>query len=285
MTRLNRAAIIASIAVLILLVPVLVNLLFSITARFPIFEAKWDAGSLLVYIATIIAAAAALTGVVLTIKHSRESINEQLKKQAMPYVALMRLERKGLKSHFMELNYGGQNPLSMDRCNGEEQYVEYESKQEYLVIGERIRFVSVLDPWLQEAIEYHDEIHRNSSGGFAFSRSSVLYQPFLVKNVGFGPAIDFEYGLYRADTPIDDRHVTIPRALGSGEDLRIGLIVETNAAGAVGDYVLTLLYEDIYANRYGEDFGVQVVGNPNEEGEYLPVEVRITYKKKLSSEV
>lgn len=256
---------------IVLLVPFVVNVLFATEAPLPVFVARWEAGDLLSYLAAFGGAAAALYGVVLSVRYSRESQAALLRNQVAPCINLSWLQVSGRRSHFFEdmevfAQVDGQEPgmradtpLVGDKkgcgvlpcCEDDALHVMY------IVIADSIISQRSLASDQRDLIEHSDAIEV-IGGTTLFCENPVRYQPMRLKNVGLAPAINMRYTVLGPGSEGTDRDLGVPPiTLGERDCAYIGLYLDTRCPIS-GEYTLSLHYYDVLGNQYRQHFPFEI---------------------------
>ena len=87
--------------------------------------------------------------------------------------------------------------------------------------------------------------------------------PFEIENVGNGAAIRMRYGVNRKETDEVDRRYLPTLSLKPGTPMMFHIFSEDCSKNslALGAYVLSFYYEDIYSNRYEQHFDINIKYN------------------------
>lgn len=109
----------------------------------------------------------------------------------------------------------------------------------------------------QEILESVGNVWRPVANGVSVHQRIDYYSlPMEIENVGNGTAVNFRMGFNRIDT--DALHEFVrPMMLKQGQTLYVHIFSTEEAETVRGIYVLEFFYEDIYGNKYEQQFPVE----------------------------
>ena len=219
-------------------------------------QAEWSAGDVLAFDGVLVGAVATVWGVYLSIQYSRSNYQEDVKNRVLPFIALTTLKVRSKYSPFRETDV----PQKTSESN---EYEEYKIKKIYYVIEKgQISVTSRLQQEQETTLKqggWHWEL--NDSGSMQLVCVDLIALPFELENVGNGAANRLRIGLN--SQPVDEKKwkYTTAMPLKVGETLYIHVYCQ-DGAESKGSYIFDLVYEDIYANKYRQRYGI-AIDNPN----------------------
>ena len=227
----------------IVVIPILIHIAFKIKSPIDFFVAVWDAGDFLAFYGALVGSIATVWGVYLSIEYSRSNYQEDVKKRVLPFVVLTNLRSKPKISFFSGANTK-KVPFSSE-------YEEYKIQKIYYIIKDgNITAQTWLSAEQQEKIEQGGFLWRtDESGTKSVLRVDLVSIPLELENVGNGVAIQFRVGLN--SNVIDEekwQHIN-PMPLKVGQSLYVHIYCD-DGEKSKGSYILDLVYDDIYGNKY-----------------------------------
>lgn len=241
----------------IIIIPFLIHICFKINMPIKFLQAEWGAGDVLSFYGVLVGSVATVWGVYLSIQYSRSNYQEDVKNRVLPFIALTTLKARSNFNPFDITNI--KKPISDHKA-----YEEYKVEKIYYVIEKgKITPKSGLTQAQEEKLKqggWHWET--NDSGLTQLVCLNLVTLPFELENVGNGAANRFRIGLNAQDTEEETWQYTTPMPLKVGETLYVHIYCE-NGVDSKGNYILDLVYEDIYSNKYRQRYGI-VIDNPND---------------------
>lgn len=242
--------------VAIIIVPFLIHVCFKINAPITFLEAEWGAGDVLAFYGVLVGAVATVWGVYLSIQYSRSNYQEDVKNRVLPFIALTTLKVRTKFSLFPTVDANKETS-----CPNE--YEEYKVEKIYYIIEKgKITPKTGLTKDQEEKLQQGGmRWEANDSGTISLVCADLVTLPLELENVGNGAAIRFRIGLNKHNTDENDWQYLTPRPLKIGESLYVHVYCE-DGEESKGSYILDMVYEDIYGNKYRQRYGV-VIDNPN----------------------
>lgn len=267
---------IKSFIVFVVLIPLIINKLFKINSPIEILRAEWDASAALSFYGTLLAAAVAVYGVYLTIQYSQSNYKEDVRNRVLPFIVIDMLKTKSHSNLFFPLASSG---------NDEEQiegYTEYKLQDYYCILESgKIIYKTGLSKEQKQLLD---------NGGFKWVTDETgnhcvvaddVCVPIEIENVGNGTAIQFRYGLNRKEISENNRRFLPVISLKVGNPILFHIFSEDCGKDSknIGEYILSFYYEDIYANRYMQEFDVMI--EYNEEKRAPMFSINMDHRQKL----
>lgn len=251
--RFHWKAAICFVLVFVVIIPILINVLFKINSSIEFFRAEWSAGDALVYYGAILASIIAVYGVFLTIQYNQNNYREDVRNRTLPYIALEFLQTKFRRNLFREnLTEDDDEP---------EGYFEYKLQNYYCILENGI-------------IEYKTDLTKtqkrliNNGGLKSISRDGVetmvaideINVPIEIENVGNGTAVQFRFGINRVEVSENKKKLIPALSLKVGQVIHLHIFSSDcgKESKNTGEYTLSFYYEDIYSNRYKQEFQVHI---------------------------
>ena len=245
-------AMITMIGVLIFAGPFFINCLHATRPT----ATAWDASATLSYYGTIIAAVIAICGVYVTIQFSQKNYREDVRNQALPFIVI-----DVLKTKYYKQIYPADSNTVMDKEKPVDGNQEYKLNDYYCILENgTISYKSSLSKQQQE-------LHDNGGGrwelianGYAYRVMDYLCVPIEIENIGNGPAVKMRYGLNRKNANIHDKIYRVPITLKTSTPIILRIFSEdcSKDSGNLGEYELSFFYEDLYSNRYEQQFDITI---------------------------
>lgn len=242
--------------VAIILIPLLIHICFKINAPIKFFQAEWSAGDVLAFYGVLVGAVATVWGVYLSIQYSRSNYQEDVKNRVLPFIALTTLK---VRSKFSPFHIADIRKKMSDP----NEYEEYKVEKIYYIIEKgKITAKTGLTQEQEEKLKQGGwRWETNDSGTTQLICVDLVTLPLELENVGNGAANRFRIGLNAQTTEEKALQYTTPMPLKVGETLYIHIYCE-DGTESKGGYILDLVYEDIYANKYRQRYGI-AIDNPN----------------------
>lgn len=243
--------------VVIVGVPLLINQAYK--SGTIIYITKWEASDVLAYYGAVLASAGAAIGVYISIRAANKNYQDDVRTRTLPFIAVTPFERKTaintmalLKKKTEKTQYPNVSsdiPLV--------QYEEYKLNQIYFIItAHGIDVKNKLNKEQKDILENAGRVMRLSPAGVETLRHIEFHSiPMEIENVGNGTAVNFRVGLNLADDKTDHRFVR-PMMLKQGQTLYIHIFSAEKYETVRGNYLLEFHYEDIYRNKYVQQFPV-----------------------------
>ena len=254
----NRIAIIA-ILVLTVAGPIAINLLFKQHPSKDFLVAEWDASAALTYYGTIVAAIVAVYGVFLTIQYSQKSYREDVKNRSLPFIVIEVLKAK---SHTNLFRFLDTKPENVE--DEQEEYYEYKLQDYYCILENgNIIYKTELTKEQQKLLKDGGAKWIQSANGASCVLVDYICMPIEIENIGNGAAIRMRYGINKKNIPEKDRKYLSPMSLKTETPIMLHVFSEDcgEKSANLGEYVLAFYYDDIFSNRYKQEFNINIIYN------------------------
>lgn len=237
------------------MIPILIHIAFKIKSPIDFFVAVWDAGDFLAFYGALVGSIATVWGVYLSIEYSRSNYQEDVKKRVLPFVVLTNLRSKPKISFFSGANTK-KVPFSSE-------YEEYKLQKIYYIIKDgNITAQTWLSAEQQEKIEQGGFLWQTDENGTKnVVRVDLVSIPLELENVGNGAAIQFRVGLNSNAVDEEKWQYINPMPLKVGQSLYVHIYCD-DGEKSKGNYILDLVYDDIYGNKYRQKYAI-TLNNPN----------------------
>lgn len=241
----------------IIIIPFLIHICFKINAPIKFFQAEWGAGDVLAFYGVLVGAVATVWGVYLSIQYSRSNYQEDVKNRVLPFIALTTLKVRSKFSPFHIADI-------RKKISDPNEYEEYKIEKIYYIIEKgKITAKIGLTKEQEEKIKQGGwRWETNDSGTTQLICIDLVTLPLELENVGNGAANRFRIGLNAQTTEEQAWQYTTPMPLKVGETLYVHVYCE-DGVESKGNYILDLVYEDIYSNKYRQRYGI-IIDNPND---------------------
>ena len=235
----------------------------------------WGAADALAYYGAIIASIGAALGVFVSIKAATKNYRDDVRARVMPFIAVTPFERKATVNTMALLREKvekKEKPKDTDDTSAV-QYDEYKLSQIYFVITTHgIEAKNKLDKSQQVILEQAGNMWVSMTSGVEIHQRIDFYSmPLEIENVGNGTAVNLRVGFNRTEDRGRRRFVR-PMMLKQGQTLYIHIFSTADFDVVCGDYILEFHYEDIYGNKYAQEFPVKYNKNENNQ-EYQSIDL------------
>ena len=269
-TKWILAAVIALL--LIVGVPIIINECYKTNSG---YMTIWGAADALAYYGAIIASIGAALGVFVSIKAATKNYRDDVRARVMPFIAVTPFERKATVNTMALLREKveeKEKPKDTDDTSAV-QYDEYKLSQIYFVITTHgIEAKNKLDKSQQVILEQAGNMWVSMTSGVEIHQRIDFYSmPLEIENVGNGTAVNLRVGFNRTEDRGRRRFVR-PMMLKQGQTLYIHIFSTADFDVVCGDYILEFHYEDIYGNKYAQEFPVKYNKNENNQ-EYQSIDL------------
>lgn len=249
----NYKAVIA-VFLFVFIGPLIINILFKHTAPFGWIVAEWDASAALAYYGTIVAAVIAVFGVFWTIKYSQQNYREDVRNRTLPFVTLNMLKTKSRYQLFETR----EKTANIDNSEG---YQEYKLQDYYCILEKNeILYKTGLTDEQKKLLDNGGTKWVTRDNGASLIVVDNICVPLEIENVGNGTAIRLRYGLNRKGIPEYEKRYLPIISLRTDEPILLHIFSEdcSSQSENLGEYVLSFYYQDIYSNRYRQEFPITV---------------------------
>lgn len=236
--------------------PIAINWLFKQYPNADFFVAEWDASAALTYYGTIMAAIIAVYGVFLTIQYSQENYREDVRNRSLPFIgiALLRTEFHINLSQFLNAK-----PENVE--DKQEEYCEYKLQDYYCILENgNIVYKTELTREQQKLVKNGGVKWVQSANGVDCIYTNCLCIPIEIENIGNGAAIRMRCGINKKNILEKDRRYFPPLSLKTETPIMLHIFSEDCGEKSInlGEYVLEFYYDDIFSNRYKQEFNINI---------------------------
>ena len=263
----------AGIALLLIVgVPIIINECYKTNSG---YMTMWGAADALAYYGAIIASVGAAVGVFVSIKAATKNYQDDLRARVMPFIAVTPFERKAIVNTIALLKEKVEKTEGVTDIDNTSavQYDEYKLNRIYFVITEHgIDAKNRLDKSQQAILEHAGNSWVSVAGGVEMLQRTDFYSlPLEIENVGNGTAVNLRIGFNRMGDRNTYRFVR-PIMLKQGQTVYIHIFSTADYDIVRGEYSLEFYYEDIYGNKYSQEFPVEY-GKNNDNQEYQSIDL------------
>lgn len=263
----------AVIALLLIVgVPIIINECYKTSSG---YMTMWDAADVLSYYGAIIASIGAALGVFVSIKAATKNYRDDVRARVMPFIAVTPFERKATVNTMALLREKVEKKEKTKDTDDTSavQYDEYKLSQIYFVItAHGIETKKELAKGQKAILEHAGTMWASRKDGSETLQYTDFYSlPLEIENVGNGTAVNLRVGFNRTEDRGRRRFVR-PMMLKQGQTLYIHIFSTADFDVVCGDYILEFHYEDIYGNKYAQEFPVKYNKNENNQ-EYQSIDL------------
>lgn len=217
----------------------------------------WGGADVLSYYGAIVASAGAAIGVFFSIKAANKNYQDDVRARTLPFIALTLLEQKTALNVLALLKKKAeesQNPPTSNAAPAA-QYEEYRLDHIYFIItAHGIIAQNKLSKEQETILENGGNVWVRSADGTETLQHIEFYStPMEIENVGNGTAVNFRVGLNAAGNQADYTYIR-PMMLKQGQTRYIHIFSSEKYEVIEGNYLLEFCYEDIYGNKYLQQF-------------------------------
>ena len=253
-------------------IPVIINESYKTNSG---YMTMWSAADMLAYYGTIVASVGAAAGVFVSIKVAAKNYKEDVRARVMPFIAVTPFERKATVNTMALLKEKvekTERPAKTDNTPAV-QYDEYKLSQIHFVItAHGIDVENRLDKHQQTLLEHAGTMWvSQADGGERLQYTDFYSLPLEIENVGNGTAVNLRIGFNR----VGDRNTygfVRPMMLKQGQTVYIHIFSTADYDIVHGEYSLEFHYEDIYGNKYSQEFPVEY-GKNKDNQEYQSIDL------------
>jgi hypothetical protein len=243
-------------------------LVISFTIGFPIIIAcKTVDSNYFSYYGGVIGGILAIIGVFLTVQYSQKQYREDQRNSVIPYFAVNVLHIKFKSPDVKVIQQNGTDHCHLQLVNPAPVepfgYYEYKlTKYTFIIVNGEIKIKNNLSKSQRGWAESGGIVKQQcNSGVYAYVFTDDVYLPVDFENVGNGSAINFRIGLNKRDMPLDKRQYAATISVSKGEHICVHIYAEDCGQDSknLGEYDLTIAYQDIYGNKYSQTTEVNLV--------------------------
>lgn len=265
--------------------PLLTNILFSIYLPFNILHANWTEGDHLLFLATMISAAVATFGIILSIWKGQEMLEVEYRTNVMPFFVLESLDQIFIDS-FNEIGNLNKNKEKKEIRN---EYKQFKLSKYFIVINSNeISYKSILSGDMKHIVERNSLYWKKVGSDYSFVKENIGSILFQITNLGNGNAVHLRWGVNSDKVNQKERKYLTPIAIKKYDKIFVHFIIEFDEKLIGNLYQLELIFNDIYGNQYEQVFKIEILRN-NENQDIVRVEMTsipslIKFKKVFSAE-
>lgn len=246
--------------------------------------AEWSAGDLLQYYGMLVTAAIAIYGIYLTFQDNRRGIKEQSRLDKLPYFSLTTLNYKVRNPLFgvtteKHIDSKAENGLKSDKKKDEFFYKEEKIKYAFLIIEKGKSSIRkeldsknrnlVINGGISEQVMDH--------GLVSVVSNPMTYVPIILQNVGNGAALDFRVGFNKlVNGKLEAPLYLSSTSINVDEDFYLGLFSNHDKDENVGEYLLEIVYRDMFDNQYKQDTKIIV---SSDDG--ISVSMEVSFRQRM----
>lgn len=260
-------------ALLLIVIPIVINYVFKIPAFCKLLVAEWTAGDALSFYGMLVGALAAVWGIYISIEAAQDNYKDDVRNRVLPFIALSLLEVKTKSVLADDLSKAPESDemLSLPNQKGNE-YLEFKREKVFFVIeGGSVKAMNRLTEEQERRVQTGGVEWKNTSYGKALVTVGLVSAPIEMENVGNGAANTLRIGLNpRAIDDSDYKFIT-SMAFKINQKLGIHIYCENHNGSSNGYYDLDIVYEDIYGNTYRQRYDVMISDSQDEEKSYVQV--------------
>lgn len=238
-----------------IIIPTCINLAFKYDSGIIILQAEWDASDALSFYGGILAAGLGIYGVFLSIQYAQKNYRDDLKNQVLPYLVVTQL--RGLSRYNALVDGPDIKTKAENSPEGNESddplYEEYKlTKIYYIIEPNGIKNYIDIPPRYKPILEKKGASWETVANGcYILQKRPYISFPVEIENVGNGTAVYARIGFYKKeDTP----QYLPPIQLKPKETFYIHIFSVLPLENVYGEYTLSIIYQDIYHNRYEQSF-------------------------------
>lgn len=245
-----------------------------------LLNCSFDASALLSYYGSLIASIIAICGVVLTIQYSQKNYREDVRYRALPYISICQLRS--------DVNYTIQlfPQVTDTTCDSElkkqDSHIEYKLQNYYCIIDKgNIRYMTQLSNEQQELINNCGVKTVSNSNGMSTNMVDYIYIPLEIENIGNGAAAKFSFGINKESDKESTWKFVPAISLKTATPFMLHIFSEdcSEQSDIFGNYVLSFHYDDIYHNRYRQDFIISIAYD--EKNKFVNISTNIDVDQKF----
>lgn len=259
MRKINIVLAILVLVVICIIAPIAINILFKWNSNIFFIEAEWSAGDALNYLGTIIAATIGIIGVFITVKYAQENYKDDILKQVLPFFALNILDKKTREFSWFSDPEEIMKSID-DNCHDDQEniYKEYKTRYVYFVLKEnQTTPKSCLSAAEKNTLENNGYgVEKGSNGEYIYKKKMTMSMPLELENVGKGAAINVRIGFNNVKE--GNKKYLKPQNIKVGDSFYINIFSENIDDKVIGEYMLEVIYEDIYQNCYNQVYEIKI---------------------------
>lgn len=250
--------VIVIILIISILVALIINILFKWHSNIFFIEAEWNAGDALSFFGSILSAIIGIIGIYVTTYISQEKYREDIKRSVLPVFSMSPVYRTFVDAFGLIFEEKKENKKKNEYREEKLNELFFELK------SDGVRFFKSLSKKQTEILTQNGNVWNNiSNDTLVLENRKTLSLLFDITNVGKGTAMNFRIGINPITTNIKDRKYTDPQSISASEFLRIMIFCIDACEADYDNYILELIYCDIYNNEYKQQYEVSVEEQSN----------------------
>ena len=260
-----------ALIVVLLIGPLIINLIYKMSAPNMWLVAEWSAGDALAAFTSISASLFAIYGISMSINASDKVFTQNVWNQMRPYIVADFLKTKAIP---LTANQSSSIEAA-GRDETKHEYKEYSLKSFYFIIEEdKKRKKCVIKPEKdlsekKKRIIYHGgQYMKELPNGISIQQAETyLYLKMVLENVGRGVAIQTHVGLNNRDADESIKTFVGPVPLKVGESMSVGFYADNidENSTLLGEYDFDIMYYDIYGNKYAQSHEITIQYDKEEQ--------------------
>lgn len=237
-------------------IPVIINESYKANSG---YMTMWGAADALSYYGAIIAASIGVVGVYFTVYMANRNYREDARNRILPYIAIDVINNKQ-PDPFLE-GFGSEDYSSMGNAPIIEESINGKANNHLFFVIDGTSKIRASESFREDEAE---KAKRTSVMWFRAAKDGKMYlresacisMPFLVKNIGNGPAKKLRMAFSCQNRPPFFKTEII---LEQNKSFYIHIFSEKGLDEIKGNYVFGVCYEDISGNIYEQLFPVEIV--------------------------
>lgn len=237
------------------IIPLCINIAFKFDSGITFLQAEWYPEDVLSFYGGILAAGLGIFGVFLSIQYAQKNYRDDIKNRVLPYLVVTQLRGRSHYNAFMD-GVGHKEKTSDDQAQSQEEaplYEEYKLTKIYYVIeqSEIKNYIDLPHQYIPILEKGGSEWEAMITGCYILQKRPYISFPIEIENVGNGPAVYARIGFNKKE---DVPKYLPPIQLRPGEIFYIHIFSALPLESVYGEYTLNIIYQDIYHNRYEQNF-------------------------------
>ena len=237
-------------------IPVIINESYKVNSG---YMTMWGAADALSYYGAIIAASIGVIGVYFTVYMANRNYREDARNRILPYIAIDVINNKQ-PDPFLE-GFGSEDYSSMGNAPIIEESINGKANNHLFFVIDGTSKIRVSESFREDEAEKAKRtsvmwIRAAKDGKMYLRESACISMPFLVKNIGNGPAKKLRMAFSCQNRPPFFKTEII---LEQNKSFYIHIFSEKGLDEIKGNYVFGVCYEDISGNIYEQLFPVEIV--------------------------
>lgn len=238
--------------------PVFTWFSFSIGKYDPFLFVPWSVGEAMSYCGAISAAAIAIVGVLYSLRENRIDKENNAREGVAPCFSPVFLTVKNREDpplDFLSSCIGEKRSSAPSAPTASLRYEEVEERRLYVILATGISYKNRLSSEEAKRVRCKSLLDCSANGLTFADSNPVVYVPVLMRNIGAGVASCVRVGVNRKD---DEWKGACSWTIGNGEDLYLGIYIDTSDRTVFGQYVIGIIFSDCLGYDYRQDFELEI---------------------------